>query len=223
MKAKISSVLGSLALLAAAFVASAPSQAATLGVDFSPDVTNYGASTWNLGWSFTANTNVSVVGLGNWFGGALFPQDQQVGLWDSGGNLLASTFVSNSSTQAGSAPWVFASITPVELTAGQTYVVGGQGGADYTGTVTSATFAPQISFITDLYTDNAGANSPLVEPTTSEGYTSADAGWFGGNIELGVAATPLPSTWTMLIAGFLGLGFLAYRGSKKGSAAIAAA
>jgi hypothetical protein len=35
--------------------------------------------------------------------------------------------------------------------------------------------------------------------------------------------TPLPSTWTMLIAGFLGLGFLAYRGSKKGSAALAAA
>jgi hypothetical protein len=36
-------------------------------------------------------------------------------------------------------------------------------------------------------------------------------------------ATPLPSTWTMLIAGFVGLGFLAYRGPKKGSAAIAAA
>ncbi len=36
-------------------------------------------------------------------------------------------------------------------------------------------------------------------------------------------ATPLPSTWTMLIAGFLALGFFAYRGTKKGSAAIAAA
>jgi hypothetical protein len=41
-----------------------------------------------------------------------------------------------------------------------------------------------------------------------------------------VAATPsatsLPSTWTMLIAGFVGLGFFAYRGSKKNTAAIAA-
>jgi hypothetical protein len=37
-----------------------------------------------------------------------------------------------------------------------------------------------------------------------------------------ITATPLPSTWTMLIAGFLGLGFFAYRGSKKGSAAVAA-
>jgi len=38
-----------------------------------------------------------------------------------------------------------------------------------------------------------------------------------------VAATPLPSTWTMLIAGFIGLGFLGYRRTKKGSAALAAA
>ncbi len=40
---------------------------------------------------------------------------------------------------------------------------------------------------------------------------------------LTITATPLPSTWTMLIAGFAGLGFFAFRGSKKGSAAIAAA
>jgi hypothetical protein len=37
------------------------------------------------------------------------------------------------------------------------------------------------------------------------------------------ATTPLPSTWTMLIAGFLGLGFLAYHGTKNRTAAIAAA
>ena len=46
-----------------------------------------------------------------------------------------------------------------------------------------------------------------------------------GNLldNVSVSATPLPSTWTMLIAGFVGLGFLAYRGTKKNSAAIAAA
>ena len=38
-----------------------------------------------------------------------------------------------------------------------------------------------------------------------------------------VTATPLPSTWTMLIAGFVGLGFFAYRGSKKNAAALLAA
>ena len=44
-----------------------------------------------------------------------------------------------------------------------------------------------------------------------------------GSQQLSVSANPLPSTWTMLIAGFVGFGFLAYRGTKKGSAAIAAA
>jgi hypothetical protein len=43
------------------------------------------------------------------------------------------------------------------------------------------------------------------------------------NVSSVVSATPLPSTWTMLIAGFAGLGFFAYRGTKKDSVAIAAA
>jgi hypothetical protein len=51
--------------------------------------------------------------------------------------------------------------------------------------------------------------------------TGDDAGSFV--LDVGVTATPLPSTWTMLIAGFAGLGFFAYRGSKKNGAAVAAA
>jgi hypothetical protein len=38
-----------------------------------------------------------------------------------------------------------------------------------------------------------------------------------------LTATPLPSTWTMLIAGFVGVGFFVCRGAKNRSAAIAAA
>ena len=38
-----------------------------------------------------------------------------------------------------------------------------------------------------------------------------------------VGATPLPSTWLMLISGFVGLGFFAHRGTKKRTAALAAA
>jgi hypothetical protein len=38
-----------------------------------------------------------------------------------------------------------------------------------------------------------------------------------------IPGVPLPSTWTLLIAGFLGLGFFAYRGSKKSAAALSAA
>jgi hypothetical protein len=39
----------------------------------------------------------------------------------------------------------------------------------------------------------------------------------------GIGAAPLPSTWTMLIAGFVGLGFFAYRGSKKNAGGLVAA
>jgi hypothetical protein len=46
-----------------------------------------------------------------------------------------------------------------------------------------------------------------------------------GDLTLAFApvATPLPATWTMLIAGFAGLGFFAYRGSKKSTGALASA
>jgi len=43
------------------------------------------------------------------------------------------------------------------------------------------------------------------------------------NGDVSIATTPLPSTWTMLIASFFGLGFFAYRGSKRNAAALAAA
>jgi hypothetical protein len=50
------------------------------------------------------------------------------------------------------------------------------------------------------------------------GYYNDNSGAF----TVDITATPLPSTWTILIVGFLGLGFVAYFGSKK-SVAVAAA
>lgn len=38
-----------------------------------------------------------------------------------------------------------------------------------------------------------------------------------------ISSTPLPATWLMLLSGFVGLGFFAYRGTKKNAAALAAA
>jgi hypothetical protein len=50
-----------------------------------------------------------------------------------------------------------------------------------------------------------------------------EAASYGSNSFQIIGYTPLPSTWTMLIVGYFGLGFFAYRGSKKKAAAIAAA
>jgi Domain of unknown function (DUF4082) len=163
-----------------------------LGVDLATATPiNYGASLWSFGWEFQANTTAVVTGLGNWDTGSPsnLPGPQQVGLWNSSGVLLASAFVTSSSTQVGSF-WAFTSIAPVILTAGNFYVVSAQGGADYTG-ADPITVAPQITYVEDLFVFNDGAVSPLVEPTVSEGLTTtASAGWFGGNILISTIPEP---------------------------------
>ena len=68
-----------------------------------------------------------------------------------------------------------------------------------------------------------GAGAPAEGASTQFGETPTDFVFQSGIQVLAVSATPLPSTWTMLIAGFLGLGYFAYRGSKKGSAGLAVA
>lgn len=62
-------------------------------------------------------------------------------------------------------------------------------------------------------------------PTTIAFNSGDSSPSFYGPVIGGVSLTaaPLPSAWTMLIAGFAGLGFFAYRGSKKNSAALTAA
>ena len=184
------------ALLATTLLASAGQ--AQLAIDFdSTDAHNFGNSIWNLGFSFTANQNLTVVGLGNWFGGS-FPQDQIVGLWDSSGNLLASTAVSNSDATVGSGSWKFHTIGAVQLVAGQTYIVGGQGGADYTGEIQTVTIDPRITYGTDLY---VGVNDgdPLTMPTETESFPH---GWFGANVQFGTAAVPEPASWVLMLGGF---------------------
>ena len=62
---KISNALAGLALLAVSLTPYAPARAAdSLGVDFPAGSTDNSTSIWNLGWSFTANSNVKVCWTG---------------------------------------------------------------------------------------------------------------------------------------------------------------
>ena len=65
----------------------------------------------------------------------------------------------------------------------------------------------------------------IVTITSSVPFTSATLTNDIGGFEVAdiKASAPLPSTWTMLVAGLAGLGFFARRGSKKNVAAPAAA
>jgi hypothetical protein len=41
--------------------------------------------------------------------------------------------------------------------------------------------------------------------------------------EIASSSTPEPSTWALMLVGFAGLGFVAYRRAKKGRASLVAA
>ena len=141
------------AAVAAALVISAVSKpvlADTLAVDFTgldPDLTPV-QSTFNLGFEFRANSAITVTGLGVYdYLGDGFLQDQQVGLWDSTGNKLASVFVhgsdSDPSNLVGAGPWRFTAIKPITLAAGASYVVGSQGGEEFEFDVTGFSVSPR--------------------------------------------------------------------------------
>jgi hypothetical protein len=84
------------------------------------------------------------------------------------------------------------------------------------------------------FTDAAGqsinifsfyAEGSVVQPGNNFGEYISGGGGFGvGTFSLApVAATPLPPTWTMMILGLFGFGFIAFRGTKKHATGFVAA
>lgn len=56
--------------------------------------------------------------------------------------------------------------------------------------------------------------------TLDSGYSDFSIAYSPG-ITQGTAATPLPSTWTMLLSGLAGIGFIAYRRKSKAGLLVA--
>ncbi len=81
--------------------------------------------------------------------------------------------------------------------------------ADLLSTTTFTTAGPDV-FGTSP--PPAGLTTPY---SVIEVYTITATGVGNDNSTIDISATPLPSTWTMLIASLLGLGLFAYRGSKN--------
>ncbi len=159
-------LVGALTALAAG-AATFPAAADVLGVDLAATptapTTLFSPDPYNLGYEFTANgPNVTVTGLGVFDDGSIstFTTDpttgavipELVGLWDvSDSNLLVtSVTVDASSTQNGY--WLFTALTSaVTLNAGDTYVVGAQGGEFYYTGLIPITVDPAITYVADAY------------------------------------------------------------------------
>jgi hypothetical protein len=160
-----------------------------------------------VGWRFTvaSGTDIFVTALGWWDDVPADPLDatHQVGLWALDGTLLGSTTVQTNSTLNGA--FRYESITPILLTAGTGYVIGGRDlssdSDNYTSSVSSLVMDPRVVFVSAAVSaNNAGFSFPSI-------FTLNSGGRFGPNFELGsaAAAVPEPASLTLLCLG-AGLG-----------------
>jgi hypothetical protein len=137
----------------------------------------------------------------------------QVGLWTSGGSLLASVTVPSGTGGTFNDGWRYVSITPTLLTAGMAYVLGGEttGSFDLFSDASGAggNGVPDFSYgplIGDVNPTNVFASTALTFPNQDGGGT--DLRWAPANaLAVAPAAVPEPSTFASAgIAGLIGLG-----------------
>jgi len=154
---------------------------------------------FTLGFEFSLNSDVVVDALAYTTVG--FTQAQQVGLWDMGGTLLASTTIDPTGMTQGNFVWN--SVSPLALTAGNYYLGGTYTGGIFASSATGVTTAPEYTWITNRFASGAGLNFPSSGASTG---TYGPNGIPQVNFSFTSGAVPEPGTWAMMLLGFFGLG-----------------
>jgi hypothetical protein len=161
--------------------------------------TDFTNGEWSLGFEFSPTSNIDVTSLGSFFPSGATDQ-HGVGLWTSGGTLIASTTVTGTGTEG----FDYSAITPVLLLAGQDYVVSASTLTDdYADNSPTFLVAPDLDYIEHM--EISCTTVAACFPTAA--ITSFDD--FGANFTYTVVApavVPEPSTWSMsIIAGAVAL------------------
>jgi hypothetical protein len=187
-------------LLALGFGATLQAQAAA--INLTTPGTEYSGGLYTLGFAFTVNSNSTITSLGVYDSGADGLNSRgEVGLWDTAGNLLASTTVPAGTVGELDGLFRYVNISGFNLIAGTQYIIGafttdlasslgtGQGG---TGSIDA-----NVNVIVDRFSN---FNSTFSFPDTSNGL--AGGAWLGANFRTGTV--PEPGTLALLGLGLAG-------------------
>jgi len=177
----------------------ATSLASSVGWEFATLDNEHTPASWDFGEVFTVNQNIFVDFLGYYLPSTGMTASHEVALYDSLGNQLAHTVITSGSSFA-TDHFLFNTIAPIELFAGQTYVLQGLSSTDPFAWDNSGfqTYAP----ITILGNNAVNLNTLSFNGTnlvndTDDGYWGANFGWDP------VAAIPEPGSWTLAGTGLL--------------------
>ncbi len=208
-KVRITTMMGLALVLGLAGAARAQSPAVTID-----DLTglSLGNPPFTLGFSFTANVDAKVTALG------IFDDRQdglvdryEMGLWDSVGNLMATTIVASGTSSPLTNQWRYSSISAVLLSAGAQYAVGGlyTTGNDpliFPGLATNFAANPMITFGESRFAPGGA----LANPTSTGG---SDPSYFGANML--ISAVPEPGSMALLAGMLIPGAVLVYRRRKR--------
>jgi len=208
----------SVAFTLALLVAQPASANYSLALDMTGNQTTYYTGGSGVtGWSFQSTVPLLFYGIGFFDPGSqpALGTPVVVGLWDSGGNLLASgDIVGTTDVVVPSidccGEWLFdTNGSPIEVLAPGTYVT-----ADSQTVIAAALTAPTFPGITFGENLQGSGDGGLVEPTFS--FANFGLGFFGPNLLVGTDPTAAPEPGTFgFVGGALALGAVLCRRRKR--------